>query len=89
MTTILQSNAEITERLASTIAELQASDNEYINMYTSHCDDLLTLLFENGAALSPSDPKNEIFDLTRKTHELRLILESLKAPLNPQTKKSK
>lgn len=89
MTTILQSNAEITEQLVSTVAELQASDNEYINMYTSHCDDLLTMLFSQGAALDQSAPKNEIFDLTRKTHELRLILESFKAPFTPQTKKSK
>lgn len=89
MTILNSTKVEITDGLLSTLEELQAADNEYIDMYTSHCDNLLTIFFSQGAAMSQSDPKDEIFELTRKTHELRLILESLKAPLNPQTKKSK
>lgn len=81
MPLIIDSNVEITPEMLSTLEVLQFNDNKCLLLYTSHCDTLLTLLFNPEDPKLKPEAKNQILDLAKTTHELRLLLESLKAPI--------
>ncbi|QIK56082.1 hypothetical protein G7051_17630 [Dysgonomonas sp. HDW5B] len=83
MAIVLDTNAEFTPKLLLTIEELQFNNNDYLNLYTSHCDKITKLLFDYANLQSDPESKNKIFDMLKYTHEIREILEVLKAPINP------
>lgn len=83
MAAILDTNAEFTPKLLLTIEELQFNNNDFLNLYTSHCDNITKLLFDYVNLQSDPETKSKVLDMLKYTHEIREILELLKAPINP------